>query len=150
LGAFAVHQPAFDQFPFAIWAQLVTRHAKNPNAHAVHCLDPMGARRFREAICDYLRTSRAVQADPEQIMIVSGSQQALQIAATVLLDPGDSMWMEEPGYRLARTAFAAAGLRVVPVPVDEEGLDVSAGIKQCAHARAAYVTPSHHIRWAAR
>jgi GntR family transcriptional regulator/MocR family aminotransferase len=103
----------------------------------------MGARRFREAICDYLRTSRAVQADPAQIMIVSGSQQALQIAATVLLDPGDSMWMEEPGYRLARTAFAAAGLRVVPVPVDEEGLDVSAGIKQCAHARAAYVTPSH-------
>jgi GntR family transcriptional regulator / MocR family aminotransferase len=143
LGAFAVHQPAFDQFPFAIWSQLVTRHAKNPNAHAIHCLDPMGARRFREAICDYLRTSRAVHADPEQIMIVSGSQQALQIAATVLLDPGDAVWMEEPGYRLARTAFAAAGCRVVPVPVDGEGLEVSAGIKQCADARAAYVTPSH-------
>jgi GntR family transcriptional regulator / MocR family aminotransferase len=143
LGAFAVHQPAFDQFPFAIWSQLVTRHAKNPNAHAIHCLDPMGAWRFREAICDYLRTSRAVHADPEQIMIVSGSQQALQIAATVLLDPGDAVWMEEPGYRLARTAFAAAGCRVVPVPVDGEGLEVSTGIKQCADARAAYVTPSH-------
>jgi GntR family transcriptional regulator/MocR family aminotransferase len=143
LGAFAVHQPAFDEFPFAIWSQLVARHAKNPNVHAIHCLDPLGASRFREAICDYLRTSRAVHADPEHVMIVSGSQQALQIAANVLLDPGDAVWMEEPGYRLARTAFAAAGCRLVPVPVDDEGLEVSAGIKQCAHARAAYVTPSH-------
>jgi GntR family transcriptional regulator / MocR family aminotransferase len=143
LGAFAVHQPAFDEFPFAIWSRLVTHHSKDPNARAIHCIDPMGTRRFREAICDYLRTARAVQADPEQIMIVSGSQQALQIATSVLLDPGAAVWMEEPGYRLARNVFAAAGCRPIPIPVDHEGLNVAAGIKRCAQARAAYVTPSH-------
>jgi GntR family transcriptional regulator / MocR family aminotransferase len=143
LGAFAVHQPAFDEFPFAIWSRLVTHHSKNPNFRAIHCIDPLGTRRFREAICNYLRTARAVQCDPDQIMIVSGSQQALQIAANVLLDPGASVWMEEPGYLLARNVFTAAGCRTVPVPVDDEGLNVAAGIKRCAHAALAYVTPSH-------
>lgn len=143
LGAFAVHQPAFDEFPFAVWSRLVTHHAKNPNARAIHTIDPLGSRRFREAICDYLRTARAVQAEPEHIMIVSGSQQALQIATHVLLDAGNSVWMEEPGYRLARNVFAAAGCRPIPVPVDNEGLNVAAGIKRCPDARAVYVTPSH-------
>ena len=143
LGAFAVHQPAFEEFPYTTWSRLVTHHSKNPNARAIHCIDPMGSRRFREAICDYLRTARAVQAEPEQIMIVSGSQQALQITANVLLDPGTPVWMEEPGYRLARDVFLAAGCRPVPIPVDAGGLNVTAGIKRCAHARAAYVTPSH-------
>ena len=143
LGAFAVHQTAFEEFPFALWSRLVTHHSKTPNARAIHNIDPLGSRRFREAICDYLRTSRAVQADPEQIMIVSGSQQALQIATNVLLDAGDLVWMEEPGYRLARNVFAGAGCRPVAVPVDKEGLNVAAGIKRCPRARAAYVTPSH-------
>ena len=143
LGAFAVHQPAFEEFPYTTWSRLVTHHSKNPNARAIHCIDPMGSRRFREAICDYLRTARAVQAEPEQIMIVSGSQQALQITANVLLDPGTPVWMEEPGYRLARDVFIAAGCRPIPIPVDAGGLNVTAGIKRCAHARAAYVTPSH-------
>jgi GntR family transcriptional regulator/MocR family aminotransferase len=143
LGAFAVHQPAFDEFPFAVWSRLVTHHAKNPNARAIHSIDPLGTRRFREAICDYLRTARAVQAEPEQIMIVSGSQQALQIATNVLLDAGDLVWMEEPGYRLARNVFAAAGCQPVAVPVDNEGLNVAAGVKRCPQARVAYVTPSH-------
>jgi GntR family transcriptional regulator/MocR family aminotransferase len=138
-----VHQPAFEEFPFAIWSRLVTHHPRGPNARAIHCIDPMGTGRFREAICDYLRTARAVQAEPERIMIVSGSQQALQIATSVLLDPGTPVWMEEPGYRLARNVFAAAGCRPIPVPVDDEGLNVAAGIRRCAQARAAYVTPSH-------
>jgi GntR family transcriptional regulator / MocR family aminotransferase len=76
-------------------------------------------------------------------MIVSGSQQALEISARVLLDPGDPVWMEEPGYSLARSVFVGAGCRVIPVPVDREGLDVAAGIKLARKARAAYVTPSH-------
>jgi len=147
LGAFAVHQPAFDEFPFAIWSRLVTHHSKNPNAHAIHCIDAMGTRRFREAICDYLRTARAVQCEPDQVMVVSGSQQALQIAASVLLDPGVPVWMEEPGYRLARNVLTAAGCRQVPVPVDDEGLNVEAGVERCAQARAAYVTPSHQYPW---
>jgi GntR family transcriptional regulator / MocR family aminotransferase len=143
LGAFGVHQPAFEEFPFAIWSRLVMHHSKGPSARAIHCIDPMGSKRLRDAICGYLRTARAVQAEPDQIMIVSGSQQALQISANVLLDPGASMWMEEPGYRLARNVFAAAGCRIVPVPVDDEGLNVAAGIKHCPGARVSYVTPSH-------
>lgn len=143
LGAFALHQPAFEEFPYAIWSRLVTHHSKDPNARAIHCVDPLGSRRFREAICEYLRTARGVRCEPEQVMIVSGSQQALQITANVLLDPGDALWMEEPGYRLGQNVFTAAGCRQIPVPVDDEGLNVAAGIERCAQARAAYVTPSH-------
>ena len=104
LGAFAVHQPAFEEFPFAIWSRLVTHHSKEPNARAIHCIDPMGSRRFREAICDYLRTARAVQAEPDQIMIVSGSQQALQITANVLLDPGAPCGWRSPATGLHATS----------------------------------------------
>jgi GntR family transcriptional regulator / MocR family aminotransferase len=76
-------------------------------------------------------------------MIVSGSQQALEVSARVLLDPGSRVWVEEPGYSLTRDVLAMAGCRLVPVPVDREGLDVAAGIKLCRKARAAFVTPSH-------
>ena len=78
-------------------------------------------------------------------MIVSGSQQALEISARVLLDPGSSVWVEDPGYRLVRDAFALTGCHLIPVPVDKEGLDVAAGIKRCRKARAAFVTPSHQF-----
>jgi GntR family transcriptional regulator/MocR family aminotransferase len=86
-----------------------------------------------------------VRCDAEQVVIVSGSQQALELSARVLLDPGSYVWMEEPGYRLARVVFALAGCRLVPVPVDEEGLDVVAGIRLSRKARAAFVTPSHQF-----
>jgi len=84
-----------------------------------------------------------VRCDARQIMIVSGSQQGLEITTRVLLDPGDQVWMEEPGYRFARSVFACAGCVVVPVRVDAEGLNVAAGAKQCGGARAVLVTPSH-------
>jgi GntR family transcriptional regulator/MocR family aminotransferase len=78
-------------------------------------------------------------------MIVSGSQQALDLSTRVLLDPGSPVWMEEPGYWLARHVLIAAGCRIVPVPVDAEGLDVTTGIRRCRTARAAFVTPSHQF-----
>ena len=142
-GAFGVHQPALDQFPFQIWSSLVTRHSRNPHASAIHHVNPLGTERFREAIADYLRTARGVKCDAGQIMIVSGSQQALDITARVLLDPGDAVWIEEPGYRLQRSVLTAAGCRLVPVPVDDEGMNVEAGIRTRRKARAAFVTPSH-------
>src|SRR5215469_1348172 len=142
-GAFGVHQPAFDQFPFRIWSTLVNRHSQNPSARVIHNVDPLGSRRFREAICQYLLSSRAVRCDPEQIMIVSGSQQALDITARVLLDPGDSVWVEEPGYRLGLSVFAAAGCRLVPVPVDHDGMNIATGMALKEDAKAAVVTPSH-------
>jgi GntR family transcriptional regulator/MocR family aminotransferase len=76
-------------------------------------------------------------------MIVSGSQQALDISAHTLLDPGSRVWIEEPGYRFMQSALTMAGCQLVPVPVDDEGSNVSAGIRLCRKARAAYVTPSH-------
>ncbi len=142
-GAFGVHQPALDQFPFQIWSNLVTRHSRNPQANAIHHVNPLGTERFRAAIADYLHTARGVKCDIDQIMIVSGSQQALDITARVLFDPGDAVWIEEPGYRLQRSVLIAAGCRVIPVPVDAEGMDVAAGIRTRSKAKAAFVTPSH-------
>ncbi|TAN22647.1 MAG: PLP-dependent aminotransferase family protein [Acidobacteria bacterium] len=142
-GAFGVHQPALDQFPFVLWARLIQRHARNPQAHALHRMRPEGSARLREAICSYLRTARAVRCQPEQILITSGSQQAVDLCVRVLCDPGSPVWFEEPGYWLARQAFLAGGARLVPVPVDAEGLSVAAGRRLAPRARLAYVTPSH-------
>jgi GntR family transcriptional regulator/MocR family aminotransferase len=142
-GAFSVGQSSFEHFPFPIWSSLVTRHSRNARASALNFSNPMGSEDFREAVAAYLRSARAVDCEAQQIMIVSGSQQALEISARVLLDPGSSVWIEEPGYRLTRYALAMAGCRLIPVPVDQEGLDVAAGIRRGPRARAAYVTPSH-------
>lgn len=144
-GAFGAHQVAFDHFPFEAWSKLVMRHCRSPRASAVQHVDPLGSGRLREAICAYLRTARSVRCEPEQVLIVAGSQQALAITARVLFDPDDAVWIEEPGYWLARHVFRGAGCRLVPVPVDEEGMDVAAGVKHCKKARAAYVTPSHQF-----
>jgi GntR family transcriptional regulator / MocR family aminotransferase len=143
LGPFSVSQAAYDEFPLQIWSSLVMRHCRNSRATDLHYGSALGLETLRDAVCIYLRTSRAVRCDPQQVMIVSGSQQALEISARVLLDPGDSAWLEEPGYWLARHVITASGCRVVPVPVDREGMNVSAGIKLWRKARVAYVTPSH-------
>jgi GntR family transcriptional regulator / MocR family aminotransferase len=142
-GAFGVHQPAFDQFPFEIWSSLVAHHSRNPSADALHHIDPLGSKRFRDAIWSYLRTARAVQCDPSQIMIVSGSQQAMDITARVLLDPKSRVFVEEPGYQLQRAVLTAAGCHLLSVPVDRDGMNIAKGIERYGHARAAFVTPSH-------
>ena len=145
LGSFSVGQAAYDQFPVQIWSNLVMRHCRNPSASALHYGRSLGFEGLRDAICTYLKTSRAVRCDPQQIMIVSGSQQALEISARVLLDPGDAAWLEEPGYWLARNILTASACRVIPLPVDGEGMNVLAGIKLHRKARVAYVTPSHQF-----
>jgi len=105
----------------------------------------MGLQSFREVIAEYLGAARAVRCDASQIMIVAGSQHGLQIAARTLLNEGDPVWMENPGYPRARRAIQMAEAKPVPVPIDGEGLDVRAGIRRCRHARAAYITPSHQF-----
>ena len=144
-GAFGVGQVAFDQFPLQVWSRLIARGCRRMNAQSCHYGDQMGSRALRETISSYLRTARSLHCEPEQIMIVSGSQQALELSARVVLDPGNRVWVEEPGYRLARIVFALTGCQLVPVPVDEEGLDVAAGIKLYRKARAVLVTPSHQF-----
>ncbi len=138
-------QLAFDQFPIRIWSNLIGRHARQIRSTSLNYGDSLGLKAFRETIAIYLRTSRAVHCDASQVLVVSGSQQALDISARVLLDAGDRVWVEDPSYGLMRLALRLAGSELVPVPVDENGLDVTAGIKLCREARAAYVTPSHQF-----
>jgi GntR family transcriptional regulator/MocR family aminotransferase len=142
-GAFRLSQPAIEHFPFRVWSTLLARQARSPKASLLHYGDPLGYLPFREAVAAYLRAARAVRCEADQVMVVSGSQQALEIAARVLLDPGSSVWVEDPGYGGARDALTMAGARLVPVPVDEDGLDVAAGIARSPRARAVHVTPSH-------
>ena len=144
-GAFRVSEPAVDRFPNEIWSRLVGRHgrAARQDPRSLNYGNPMGHRPFREAVARYLRTARAVRCEADQIMVVSGSQQALSLIARVLVDPGSPVWVEEPGYGGARDVLRLRSARLVPVPVDEEGLIVSAGTEKCPDAAAAYVTPSH-------
>jgi GntR family transcriptional regulator/MocR family aminotransferase len=100
---------------------------------------------LRRAIAAYLTAARAVHCNAEHILIVSGAQQALDLASRVLVDPEDSVWIEDPGYPGVHAAFRAAGAQLIPVPVDEEGLNVQAGIARAANARLVYVTPSHQF-----
>jgi GntR family transcriptional regulator/MocR family aminotransferase len=144
-GAFAVGQVALDHFPFATWSRLISRHSQRVHARALHFSDPMGAPEFRKEIATYLRTARAVNCDPEQILIVSGSQQAIELTTRVLTDPGSHVWMEEPGYWSVRRALLLTGCSPVPVPVDQEGIDVAEGVRLCRNARVAFVTPSHQF-----
>jgi GntR family transcriptional regulator/MocR family aminotransferase len=145
LGAFGVGQVASDEFPLHLWSTLVLRRCRNMDTRSFHYGDQKGSKALRETIASYLQTARSLHCDAEQIMVVSGSQQALEISARVLLDPGSRVWMEEPGYRLAADVLTLAGCHLVPVPVDMEGMDVAAGIERCRKARAAFVTPSHQF-----
>lgn len=142
-GAFGVSQVAFDHFPFPVWNSLVTRHCRHTQEKSFEYGNPLGSKDLREQVASYLRTARAVRCEAEQVMIVSGSQQALHIATCVLLDPQSRVWMEEPGYRFARNVFLSSGCQIVPVPVDSEGLNVAAGIKRSPRAQVAFVSPSH-------
>ena len=142
-GAFRVGQPALDEFPAELWARLVARRVRLLPRRQMTYGDAMGFVPLREALADHLRTVRSVQCTAQQIMIVSGSQQALALAGRALLDPGDTVWVEEPGYPGARNALTLAGARLISVPVDDDGLDVAAGIARSPAASAAYVTPSH-------
>jgi len=144
-GPFRVGQVAFDQFPLHTWSGLIARRSRSANAESLTYGDLMGHKALRQAIANYLGTARAVRCEPEQILIVNGSQQALEITTRVLLSPGDRVWIENPAYRLARDIFTLNGCRPEPIPVDREGLDVPAGVRKCRKARAAFVTPSHQF-----
>ena len=144
-GAFRMGVPALDHFPVNTWSKLVNRHSRKPPIEQMIYGDPMGYLPLREAIAEYLGTVRAVRCDAEQILITTGSQQGLQICANVLLDAGAPVWIEEPGYPGARQACRTIGAELVPVPVDEEGLNVTEGIRLCGNAKAVYITPSHQF-----
>jgi GntR family transcriptional regulator/MocR family aminotransferase len=137
--------PDIAGLPLEQWARLAARCYAAPPPELLSYGDPAGYRRLREAIAAYLAAARGVRCSAEQVIIVAGSQQGLDLAARLLLDPGDLAWVEDPGYVGVRGAFTAAGAALVPVPVDDEGLDVAAGMRLAPRARLAYVTPSHQF-----
>jgi GntR family transcriptional regulator/MocR family aminotransferase len=143
LGPFRVSLPALDHFPVNAWSKLVGRHSRKQSLTTMAYGDGLGYLPFREAIAEYLGIFRGVRCDASQILITSGSQQALHISAKALLDPGDQLLMEEPGYPGARLAFASAGVQVTPIAVDGDGIISRKMSVQRHSGRAAYVTPSH-------
>jgi GntR family transcriptional regulator/MocR family aminotransferase len=143
VGPFRVSLPALDHFPMGIWSKLVAQHSRKPGRNIMAYGDAMGYPPLREAIAEYLGAVRAVRCEASQIMVTTGSQQGLQLSAQALLDPNDSVWMEEPGYPSARQAFIMAGARPVPVPVDQDGMNIAEVMDRHHTPHAIYVTPSH-------
>ena len=142
---FRIGVPAIHEFPSEVWGRIAADRARKFRSWLKKSADRRGYRPLRDAIAEYLRTSRGVQCTAEQIVIVSGIQQALDLLARLLLKKNDPIWMEDPGYFGARVAFDNVGARMIAVPVDEEGLSVSAGMKTCPDAKGAYVTPAHQF-----
>jgi GntR family transcriptional regulator / MocR family aminotransferase len=134
-------QPEEGLFPLHLWSRLAAKHWRRATRDPEHA-DSLGYRPLRRAICDYIGKLRAVRCEPDQVLIVGGAQQALYLCAHTLLDPGDAVWMEDPGYPRARAAFLSAGLRIVPVPVDSDGLLVSVGEEREPAPKLVFVTPS--------
>lgn len=140
---FAPCVPGLDGLPMASWNRIAARHARRASGSVLMPAPPKGLPELRAAIAAVLALGRGVRCAAEQVVIVSSTQQAIALASRILLDPGDEVWFEEPGYVSARRALSAAGARLVPVPVRGEGIDVAAGAALAPRARLAYVTPSH-------
>ncbi len=143
MGPFRVSMPALDHFPHRVWGRLLWRHGKRQSSALMAYGDPAGYVPLREAIAEYLGVARGVRCDAAHVLIVSGSQMALQLCAMALLAPGDAVCVEEPGYPGARDALRTSGATVVPIPLDAEGIDVRRLAAQGRRARLVYVTPSH-------
>jgi GntR family transcriptional regulator/MocR family aminotransferase len=126
------------------WGRLVQRHLRGIGVRQRGYGDPMGHRPLREALAEYLRVSRSVACDADRIAIVSGSQQGLDLVLRAVAQEGDPAWIEDPCYPAALACLRQHRLRIAPVPVDEQGLDVAAGLALEPEARLLYCTPTHH------
>jgi len=142
---FLPEAPALDAFPYQLWSRLIVRRARRMPLSDFMYQDSAGYRPLREAIAAHLTISRQVHCTLDQVMIVPGSQGALDLAARMLINAGDPVWMEDPGYPGARGAFLGAGAQIIPIPVDNEGLVVETGIARAPRARMVYLTPSHQF-----
>jgi len=142
-GLLAPGIPALDEFPYRVWEQLAAEVWRGRPTGLLGYAEPGGHRPLRAAIAAYLAPVRGIACSPCQVVVTSGSQQAIALAAQMLADPGEVAWVEDPAYVAGRHALAAAGLRTVPVPVDGEGLDAAAGERLAPWARLVLVTPSH-------
>lgn len=144
--SFRYGRPALQQFPLEVWRKLLLRHSRADLQWLDYASNPQGEYVLREAIARYIIRARAVQCDPDHILITNGTQQALDLILRVLLEPGEAIALEDPGYLSARRIFLSHNAHLIPIPVDESGLVVShlASI-QVPTIRLVYVTPSHQF-----
>ncbi|HEY6353522.1 MAG TPA: PLP-dependent aminotransferase family protein, partial [Burkholderiaceae bacterium] len=137
--------PALDEFPLEIWRRLLAAHARRPARDSLGYAPPAGHAPLREALAQYLNRSRGLHCDAEQIVVVNGAQQVIDLATRVLLDPGDAAVVEEPHYTGATVPIEAIGARLIHVATDTQGLDPSQLPPSSSRARLAYVTPCHQF-----
>ncbi|HYC02478.1 MAG TPA: PLP-dependent aminotransferase family protein [Azospirillaceae bacterium] len=139
---FATGRTMLDERTLQVWKSLTLRRFQGGGPFVQGYDDPQGPLPLRRAIAAYLRTARAVRCEPEQVVVTAGAQQAIDLVLRVLVEPGDPVWLEDPCYPAVRGALMAARAALVPVPVDGQGMVVSAGVAAAPAARLAYVTPS--------
>ena len=144
---FKTGRPALEEFPILEWRRLLLRHCRTDRADLLdYAQNLWGEPKLRQAISSYLGRSRAVNCSADQIIIINGSQQAIDLITKLLIERGDSVAVEDPGYLGARRAFLAQGARLLPVPVDENGIVVETlAAKAATNAKLIYVTPSHQF-----
>lgn len=142
--------PALDIFPFEMWARCLRRAARTVQGSDLLYQNISGYSPLKEVLADYLASERGVRATPDQIVIVPSMQAALAGISGVLSDPGDTAWMEDPGYLGARTAFHGAGLTIQGLPIDDKGIQPECFPKQGPNPRLIYVTPSHQYPFGSR
>ena len=143
--AFRAAEPALDAFPITLWAQIASRRLRGATRTLLADVDPRGYRPLREAVSKYLGTARGVRCTTDQVIIVAGIQQGLELTARLVLDPGDPVWVEDPCFFGVTATFKALAAKVVPVPVDMNGINVVEGQRRCDRAKLAYVTPAHQF-----
>ena len=139
---FTYGRSAIESFPLERWLRMLLRHARQAPVRAFEYGPAAGSRVLREAICAHLRRSRGVVCDPSEVIVVNGSQQAIDLVVRVLVERGDRVAIEDPQYNGTREVLRAAGAKLVPVPVDSEGLNPADLPEQ---AGLVFVTPSHQF-----
>ena len=127
------------------WRKLTARTFRSIDPVHLGYSDPRGLPALRQAVSDYLRVARGVRCEADQIVITTGTQHTVDLVIRVLDLAGEKVWVEDPGYPLTVRALVAAGVTAHPVPVDEHGIDVRAGIAKARSARAVFITPSHQF-----
>jgi GntR family transcriptional regulator/MocR family aminotransferase len=135
--------PALDAFPRKVWARLAARAVRATRQEDMIYPPWAGLPALRTAIATYLKLSRGIDCTPSQVFITNGYRNSMELVTRALLQPGDDVWVEDPGYPPTSDLLRDAGLTPVPVPVDAEGLMVAHGVARAPRARAAIVTPAH-------
>jgi GntR family transcriptional regulator/MocR family aminotransferase len=136
---------AFPDMPYALWCKLLGSRARRASIRDLDYGPPAGRWELREAIAMRLRRLRGIDTDPERVVIVNGTQQALNLICRLLLDPGDRVLIEEPHYTGARCALSSVGADLIPAMVDDEGIRIPKASARKRPVRLAYVTPSHQF-----